>query len=98
MARYMCRMCDSDSCFIELFGNDCTPILCPFVPRDRKYLRDAKWERDAGQEESSDTDNQHLKSEIAAVRKYIEDMREAKMSSESILNHVDGTLRQLSAV
>ncbi len=41
---------------------------------------------------------QQLKAEISEVRKYIENMRSSKMSAESILNHVDGTLRQLSAV
>ena len=48
--------------------------------------------------QSGEAPNQCQKAEIAAVRKYIEDMREAKMSSESILNHVDGMLRQLAAV
>lgn len=48
--------------------------------------------------EASSNSLQQLKAEIAEVRKYIENMRFSKMSAESILNHVDGTLRQLSAV
>lgn len=48
--------------------------------------------------QSGEAPVQQLKAEIAEVRKYIENMRSSKMSAESILNHVDGTLRQLSAV
>lgn len=63
-----------------------------FIPFDNEFMETS------GPVELAATDSQQLKAEIAEVRKYIENMRFSKMSAESILNHVDGTLRQLSAV